>query len=195
MSETRVAGVLLAAGEGRRLGGPKALLVLDGRPLVERGARTLVDAGCDPVVVVLGAGAEEVLGSADLGGVVTVVNDDWSSGMAGSFRAGVAACSGAPAVVVALVDQPGVTAGVVERLVAVWRAESAKAVVAAYDGEPRNPVLLDASVWSDALASATGDVGARRWLREHPDVVAVVECGDIGSGVDIDTPEDLEGLG
>lgn len=195
MSETRVAGVLLAAGEGRRLGRPKALLVLDGRPLVERGARMLQAAGCDPVVVVLGAGAKEVLGSADLGDVVTVVNDDWASGMAGSFRAGVAVCSGAAAVVVALVDQPGVTAGVAQRLVAVWRAEAAKAVVAAYDGEPRNPVLLDASVWPDTLASASGDVGARRWLREHPDDVVVVECGDIGTGVDIDTAEDLEGLG
>lgn len=191
-SPGHVAGVLLAAGEGQRLGQPKALVRVNGRTLVERGGRILLEAGCDPVVIVLGAAAHEVTASTDLAGAVTVVNPEWRSGMASSLRAGLAACDGSSAAVVTLVDQPGVTAAVVRRLIDAWRSRRTAAVVAGYHGEPRNPVLLDASVWAEALESAAGDVGAREWLRAHPESVDVLECADAGNALDIDTPHDLE---
>src|SRR5882672_8160490 len=87
----RVAGVLLAAGGGRRFGGPKALVRLAGRLFVERAASVLRDAGCAPVVVVLGASAERVRAEADLDGLMVVENPDWESGMGGSLRVGLAA--------------------------------------------------------------------------------------------------------
>jgi CTP:molybdopterin cytidylyltransferase MocA len=191
------AGLVLAAGAGTRMGSPKALLTLDGELLVDRAADMLRAAGCHPVVVVLGAAAREVVATARLDSAVVVVNDGWAAGMGGSLRCGLNALAGleAQAVVVALVDQPHVTTGVVHRLVASWPDPAADdgiaAVVATYGGAPRNPVLLAASVWSEVSAEATGDKGAREWLRAHPDAVLQVACDDLGSAVDIDTPDDL----
>ena len=183
-----VAGLLLAAGAGRRMGGPKALVELDGEALVQRGIRLLRDGGCAPVVVVLGAAADEVRPLCD--GAQVVVAPDWDSGMAASLRAGLAALDG-EACVVALVDQPGVTPEVVHRLRSAHEA-GAPAAVASYDGHPRNPVLLDRSVWSAVAATATGDEGARGWLRAHPGLVVEVDCSDAGSPRDLDTPQDLD---
>src|SRR5437588_1746517 len=93
------AGLLLAAGGGRRYGMPKALVERDGRLLVEHAAQVLRAGGCDPVVVVLGAAADEVRRRADLAGAIVVDNPDWADGMGSSLRAGLAALAstGAPA--------------------------------------------------------------------------------------------------
>lgn len=191
------AGLLLAAGAGRRFGGPKALARYGGETLAGRGARLLADAGCAPVVVVLGAAADEVraaLHSSQPGLPETVVAADWESGMGASLRVGLAALDGrAPACVVALADQPLVTPAAVDRLTAAWRG-GATAAVAAYRGAARNPVLLDASVWSAVAEAAVGDAGARGWLRAHPELVTAVECGDVASADDVDTPEMLAAL-
>jgi len=188
------AGLVLAAGAGRRLGRPKALVEIGGEVLVDRAARVLAEAGCDPVVVVLGAQAGDVVAAASLEHAVVVVNDGWSEGMGSSLRCGLAvvADTGATDVVVQLVDQPHVGAAHVRRLLA--RRGQRPAVVASYGGEPRNPALLDASIWPDVCESAVGDVGARAWMRAHPDRVLAVACDDLGGDVDIDTAADLEGL-
>lgn len=186
----RVAGLLLAAGAGSRMGGPKALLELAGEPLVQRGIRLLRDGGCSPVVVVVGAAAEQVRPLC--AGAQVVEAPDWGSGMAASLRAGLASVD-ADACVVALVDQPLVTAAAVVRLRAAHEA-GARAAVASYAGRRRNPVLLDGSLWPDVAAAATGDEGARSWLRAHPEQVVEVDCTDTGSPDDLDTPHDLERL-
>jgi CTP:molybdopterin cytidylyltransferase MocA len=181
----QIGGVLLAAGEGSRLGGPKALVELAGIRLVERGVALLRAGGTAPVVVV--TGAVDVA----LPGVTTVHNPDWRSGMGSSLAAGLAALpAGCEAAVVALVDQPLVTPAVVQRLVAAYLAGAGLAV-ASYGGQPRNPVLLARDHWPGMLALATGDAGARPYLRAHPELVTAVECGDIGRPDDIDTPADL----
>jgi CTP:molybdopterin cytidylyltransferase MocA len=186
-----VAGLLLAAGGGSRLGRPKAMVEIGGRLLVDRVADVLAAAQCAPVVVVLGAEAAQVVAGADLAGAVVVVNEDWPSGMGSSLRTGLRALSDhdVDAAVVALVDQPRVTHRVVRRL--IESRDAASAVVASYGGENRNPVLLARSVWEDVCAMAVGDVGARAWLRAHPDHVVAIACDDLGSDVDIDTPDDL----
>lgn len=186
-----VAGLLLAAGEGRRMGGPKALLRYDGRLLVERGADLLAAGGCDPVHVVVGAAADQVIATADLGEAVAVRNDDWPTGLASSLRAGLLSFPpGVTAAVVALADQPGVTPEVIRRLVAAYRS-GASLAVATYDGKPRNPTLLARDTWPAVLDSATGDTGARAYLRAHPDAVTSVPCEDIATPADLDTPADL----
>jgi CTP:molybdopterin cytidylyltransferase MocA len=188
---TRVAGLILAAGAGSRLGQPKALLRLGDELLLDRAVWTLGQAGCAPVVVVLGASAQEAAAAISSTGVEIVPNPDWATGMGSSLRAGLASLTGrADAAVVSLVDQPGVTAATVERLVAAWRADG-RAAVATYGGAPRNPVLLPAATWAQAAASAVGDQGARAWLRAHPGRVSEVACDDVGSADDIDTPADL----
>ncbi|HEY1345253.1 MAG TPA: nucleotidyltransferase family protein, partial [Streptosporangiaceae bacterium] len=175
----KIAGVLLAAGEGSRLGGPKALVEVAGIRLVDRGVALLRDGGTAPVVVVTGAVDVPLLG------VITVHNPDWRSGMGSSLAAGLGALPRAcAAAVVALVDQPLISPGVVQRLIAAY-LDGAGIAVAAYDGKPRNPVLMARDEWAGVLALATGDVGARPYLQAHPDRVTAVECGDIGRPDDV----------
>jgi CTP:molybdopterin cytidylyltransferase MocA len=201
---SRVAGILLAAGEGSRLGRPKALVELGGQTLAERGVAMLREGGADPVLVVTGAAP------LSMATVHTVYNPEWRSGMGSSLAAGLHALGarldafgagpdalGAEpdtdpgAAVIALADQPLVGAEAVRRLIAAYRQRTTVAV-AAYGGKPRNPVLIAREHWPDVLELATGDTGARPFLRAHPELVTLVECGDTGSPDDIDTPEDLE---
>jgi nicotine blue oxidoreductase len=182
---TRVAGILLAAGDGTRLGQPKATVEFAGSTLAERGVALLREGGTDPVIVVTGAVPVE------LPGVVSVHNPDWVTGMGSSLATGLRALeSGASAAVIALADQPLVGAEAVRRLVAA-HAAGATVAVAAYGGKPRNPVLIDRVHWPAVIEAATGDAGARPFLRAHQELVTLVECGDTGSPDDIDTPEDL----
>ncbi|TMR06666.1 nucleotidyltransferase family protein [Actinomadura soli] len=182
------AGLLLAAGEGSRLGRPKATLELDGERLVDRGVRMLRDAGCSPAVVVVGAEPVEVIGA------VVVPNPQWRDGMGSSLRAGLAALPPAcPAAVVALVDQPLITAAAVGRLIAAYE-EGAEIAVATYGGERRNPVLLRAAHFDAVAEAAVGDTGARGFLRAHPELVTPVPCDDVAAPDDIDTPDDLTAL-
>ncbi|MYX59828.1 NTP transferase domain-containing protein [Streptomyces sp. SID8382] len=189
----QVAGIVLAAGGGRRLGGrPKALLTHRGRPLVEHAAHALLAGGCAPVHIVLGAGAETVRERARLPGCVLVDNPDWAEGMGSSLRAGLGslAGTGAGAALVALVDQPGIGAEAVARVAAAYRSPSTLAA-AAYDGERGHPVLFGADRWGDITASAVGDRGARAYLQAHQSAITLVDCSDIARTDDIDTPEDL----
>jgi nicotine blue oxidoreductase len=194
---TRIAGILLAAGDGTRLGQPKATVELDGMTLAERGVGLLRVGGADPVLVVAGAVPVEIAGA------VTVDNKDWSSGMGSSLAAGLRALDAADgmaagaggagsvaAAVIALADQPLIGPEAVRRLIAAYRG-GATVVVAAYGGKPRNPVLIGRVHWPAVLDLAAGDTGARPFLRAHPDLVTMVECGDVGSPDDVDTPEDL----
>ncbi|MCY7364825.1 MAG: molybdopterin-guanine dinucleotide biosynthesis protein MobA, partial [Frankiaceae bacterium] len=73
-------------------------------------------------------------------------------------------------------------------------AGGAVAAVATYDGRPRNPVLLDRTTWAGVAEAASGDDGARSWLRAHPDLVTAVDCTDVGAPDDLDTPQDLAAL-
>jgi CTP:molybdopterin cytidylyltransferase MocA len=184
---TQVAGALLAAGAGSRLGQPKALVEFGGRTLAERGFATLTAGGADPVLIV--TGAVEV----DVTGARVVANPDWRTGMGSSVRAALAELAGldtVAAVVIALADQPLVGAESVRRLIAAF-TDGASVAVAAYDGQPRNPVLIAREHWQAVAESATGDSGARTFLRARPDLVTRVECGDTGRPDDIDTPADL----
>ena len=195
---TTVARVLLAAGEGSRFGQPKALVKLNGQTLAERGVGLLRAGGADPILVVTGAVPLE------LAGTLTVDNPQWRTGMGSSLRAALQTLTevdpgpeigpeigtAVGAVVVALADQPLVGAEAVARLIAAYR-DGASVAVAAYDGRPRNPVLLAREHWPEVIATATGDQGARAFLRRRPELVTLVECGDTGRPDDIDTPADL----
>jgi CTP:molybdopterin cytidylyltransferase MocA len=181
-----VAGILLAAGDGSRLGQPKALVTIAGESLAARGAAMLRAGGTDPVIVVTGAAAVDVAEAR------TVHNPRWRAGMGSSMAAGLAAVPDhCEAAVIALADQPLVGSGAVRRLIGAFE-QGASIVVAGYSGRPRNPVLLAHEHWSRAIELAVGDVGARSFLRSCPELVTLVECGDTGRPDDIDTPDDLE---
>lgn len=183
-----VTGLLLAAGAGRRYGGPKALVRDDeGTAWVRRRARTLADGGCARVIVVTGAQSRAVQAELEGLDVDTVRAAGWEEGMGASLRAGLVAASSdgrLDAVLVALVDTPGLTPQVVARL--VTKGSQDALVQACYDGEPGHPVLIGERHLRGVVDVAEGDRGAREYLRSH--LVELVECGDVGSGEDVDEP-------
>jgi nicotine blue oxidoreductase len=143
------------------------------------------------VLVVTGAAPVEIAGTHP------VLNQDWRSGMGSSLAAGLRALADGElaggdvtAAVIALADQPLVGPEAVRRLLAA-HASGAAVAVAAYAGKPRNPVLIARGHWAAVLRLASGDTGARPFLRAHPELVTLVECGDVGRPDDIDTPQDL----
>jgi nicotine blue oxidoreductase len=192
-NKDQVAGLLLAAGGGRRLGGrPKALLSHRGRPLVEHAVDVLRAGGCTRVHVVLGAQADAVRERAELPGCVLVDNPEWEEGMGSSLRAGLDSLGGtkARAALVSLVDQPGIGREAVARVLAAYESPLSLAA-AAYHGERGHPVLFGAGHWAGIAATATGDRGARAYLKAHEDAITLVECGDVAQAYDIDTEGDL----
>ncbi|MFB7943900.1 NTP transferase domain-containing protein [Kitasatospora phosalacinea] len=186
----RVPALVLAAGGGSRLGGrPKALLRYRGRTLLEHALAVAAEGGCAGAVAVLGAAAAEVRAGVDTGSCRLVDNPAWRTGMASSLRAGLAALPpGASAVLVLLVDTPGVTAEAVRRLLAAHAGRTDLASCA-YAGLRAHPVLIGAAHFPFLLATASGDAGARALLASRP--VALVDCTDAAVPDDLDTPADL----
>ena len=170
------------------MGGPKALVELDGEPLVRRALRVLADGGCAPRVVVVGAAAAAV--RAVLPEDVTAVEAaDWAEGMGASLRRGLATLpADVDAVLVHLVDLPGVTFAAVARL--ADRAGPATLRRASYHGRPAHPVVLGRDHWAGVMESAKGDAGARDYLKANP-ALELVECADIATPDDVDTPAAL----
>lgn len=190
----KIAGLMLAAGRGERLGGaiPKPLALIEGRALLDYALEAMLSAGIDPVFVVVGYRGEEVaLVVAD--GVSVIENPGWAEGVASSLRMGLKALenkSSVEAVCVGLADQPRIGAAAYRRL-AEAHAAGARLAVATYGGVRSNPVLLDRSLWSEACA-LEGDVGARALMPRHE--VVEVPCDDTGDPTDVDTPIDLISL-
>ena len=157
--------------------------------------RVLRDGGCATVHVVLGAQADAVRARASLPGCALVDNPDWEQGMGSSLRAGLDSLTGtgARAALVSLVDQPGIGPEAVARVLAAYEGEESLAS-AAYDGVRGHPVLFGAAHWAGIAATATGDRGARAYLKEHRPALTLVECGDVARPYDIDTEADLAHL-
>jgi CTP:molybdopterin cytidylyltransferase MocA len=190
----RILGVLLAAGAGRRAGGPKALRVAaDGTSWLLRSIAVLRDGGCAAVIVVLGcqaARARDVLAKSTLAedSMITVVEaSNWEQGMGSSLRSGLSAAQSASwrAVLVHLVDLPDVTGEVVRRLIRHAPPGTASLARVTYGGRPGHPVFIGRDHLESIMASLTGDSGAKGYLARHS--AHSVECGDLASGQDHDT--------
>ncbi len=189
--EPRVAGLVLAAGAGRRFGGPKQLAQLDGRPLLEHAlAAMAATPGLVRVAVTLGAHADAILAAVDLCGATPVRVPDWEEGQAASLRAGVAALAPvADAIVVTLGDQPRIAPATIARIVAE-ASRPAPAARATFAGTPGHPVLLKRELFP-AIAALRGDSGARDVLEAAG--ATRIECGETVV-LDIDTPAQLASL-
>ncbi len=176
--DSSVAGVVLAAGEGKRFGGPKAPFEYDGERLVDRAVRVLREAGCDPVFVILGAWE----GNVD--DALVIVNHGWEEGMGSSLRIAlkwVNATTEADYAMVTLVDLPGLTGAAVQRLIDAPPGIA----IASYDGERGHPVRIPRVHFRELIDTVAGEEGARAFLAGQADV-AFVEVGDVARGVDLD---------
>jgi molybdenum cofactor cytidylyltransferase len=192
----RVAGLLLAAGQSRRMGSANKLLApVEGRPLVCHAADALLAARTDPVIVVTGHEAEAVRAALGARPVQLVHNPDYAAGLSTSLRAGLAALpADAEGVLIGLGDMPRVSAAAIDRLIAAFKPEEGRAIcVPTVRGKRGNPVLF-ATRFAPEIAAIEGDVGARHLIGAHADEVCEIEMDDDGALLDIDTPAALAAL-
>jgi molybdenum cofactor cytidylyltransferase len=185
-----IGGLILAAGKARRFGRAKQLADLNGRPLLEHAVRAMTASPVGRVVVVLGAGAEDVIAQVDLHGAEPIVCERWEEGQSASLAFGLGELSECDAIVVTLGDLPNLSTNAIRRVIAA-RGDGVEAVRATYAGEPGHPVLLERELF-ERLRDVSGDHGARNLLlsvspREVP-------CDDLGGGEDVDTPAQLDTL-
>ncbi len=179
-----IAGLILAAGEGKRMGQPKATLEIDGVRLVDHAVAVFKGAGIEKIFVVLGAWVGSVEGA------TVIENSEWTSGMASSLRAGLNYMSDIEeieSVVISLVDLPGLTSEAVKVIAQTPR----EGVVATYGGAIGHPVKFARFHWAAIIQSARGDSGARDYLRTRTDI-HYLALDDLGAGLDLDTPADLQ---
>jgi molybdenum cofactor cytidylyltransferase len=185
--------MILAAGGSTRFGSPKALTRLEGRALIQHIIARALAVGGQAVTVVLGAHARDIVPAIGTAPVGLVVNRDWDSGMASSIRAGVERLPGScAAVLIMLMDQPLIGVEALRRLVATWSARTKEIVAAQYGGGCGVPAIFPRWAFAE-LRQLRGDAGARLLLQRHVDRTVGVPMPE--AAVDIDTPEDLLGVG
>jgi molybdenum cofactor cytidylyltransferase len=192
----KVAALLLAAGQGRRMGGPNKLLArVGGKPLVRIAAEAALESKAASLTVVTGHRAEDLRTALQGLDVEFVHNPDHLQGLSTSLRAGVESLlSDVDGAIVLLADMPGIEAATIDRLIGAFRPdEGVLVVVPTFEGKRGNPV-----VWSSrffpALAAVQGDTGGRHLIGENPEAVTEVEIGE-SVAVDVDTPEALAAVG
>ena len=192
----RVAALVLAAGQSRRMGALNKLLIeIDGVPMVRRVAETLSQAGASPIVVVTGHERERIVAALQGLPLVFAHNSEFAEGLSTSLRVGIAALpAGIDGALVALGDMPRVTAAEVQRLIAAFNPLEGRAIcVPTRRGKRGNPVLWARQFFPE-MQEVAGDVGARHLIGAHPEMVAEVEMDEDGVLTDIDTPQALAKL-
>ena len=195
-SGTKVAAIVLAAGESRRMGDINKLLIgVDGVVMVARAADAALESGADPVIVVTGHEHEKVEAALAGRAVECVHNPDYAEGMSTSLRAGLAAIpADTGAAVICLGDMPHIDSGLISRLIAGYDPAEGRAIcVPTYKGKRGNPVLWSSRYFGE-MQRLAGDVGARHLIGEHSGEVHEIECGDASVTFDVDTPEALKSL-
>ncbi|MDG4826702.1 NTP transferase domain-containing protein [Asanoa sp. WMMD1127] len=185
--------MVVAASGGRRIGGPEALLRQGDALLVDSVCGIAREVGCAPLVVVLGASANQVRRAAALEGATVVIDKAWGTGLGSSLRVGLEALKEAPAEIdaalVFTVDMPGVTVEAARRVALL--PHSGALVCATYDGMRSYPMLLGRRHWAGIATLAKSDVGARPYLLAHKTEIVDIACDAVADGNHLDNPDAL----
>lgn len=183
-----VTGVILAAGQGRRMGEPKQLLPLGGKPMVWHVAATACLAGFDEVIVITGAYAPAVKQVLQDLPLQVIYNEDWAQGQSTSVKKAVHSITADDqAVVFLLADQPLIDPALINELIKAYYQSKASIIIPRWLNRPGNPVLFDLRVWRSALLQLLGDEGARQIIRQHPEDIQYIEVADGQIFCDVDT--------
>jgi nicotine blue oxidoreductase len=187
-----VTGIVLAAGDGSRLGGrAKALLPHRGRPLLHSVVDALEQGGCDETIVVVGAYADDVAAVCPPG-TTLVRNPRWEEGMSTSLQCGVDAAAGADVIALTVVDFPGINAKLVHTV--LMAHEVGTVTLPVFGDHPGHPVVFDLVDAVAAAQQAAGDEGARSFLSRNRDRVRRLDCSGLADPGDVDTVDDLHRL-
>jgi len=186
-----IEAIVLAAGQGERLGAIKPLVSIDGEPALIRVIRAIRKAGVEAIIVVLGHAAETVQAQVDLTNCRVILNPRYENGMAGSLIRGIESVSpAAQGVLIFHADMPTVRAETIRAV--IQRAKQGTRIAApSYEAQRGFPVYLHRSCLQELMPTLTGDVGARRYISSHAEELVLVEVDDPGAIRDIDRPEDL----
>ncbi len=194
MKTAFVSAIVLAAGRSERMGRPKPLVDIAGRPMLARSLEAVRRSHVDQILLVLGHEAERVQKEAPHGGTTVVVNVDWEGGMSTSLRAGIRAANpSATAFLIVLGDEPFVSPKTIDALLKRPRSGGPRIHIPTYRGVRGNPVLLHRSL-APELEGLTGDVGARAIFEAHAGDILEVPVDDPGVLFDIDSPGQVEAL-
>jgi len=188
-----ISGILLAAGESRRMGSAKALLYYQGQTFIERICQAFLTAGVDELIVVLGARADKLRSALPVHPALrVVVNPRYFQGQLSSLMTGIGALvPESEAAVVNLVDHPLVSADTIKTLISSFRESPLPILIASYQGKRGHPVVFSSQVYGEILAAPL-DQGAKVVVRKDPTRVREIPLDDPGILADIDTPEDYQ---
>lgn len=188
-----VTGVILAAGQGKRMGEPKQLLPLGGEAMVLHVARTACQAGFDNVIVITGAYESVVKQVVQDLPLQVIYNEDWEQGQSTSVKKAVLSITAEKqAVVFLLADQPLVSSALMNRIIKAYHETKASIIIPRAQNQPGNPVLFDLGVWRSVLLELAGDEGARQIIRKNQEAVHYIELLDGQIFLDVDTPAEYK---
>lgn len=195
VSADRIGIIILAAGGSARFGRPKQLAIYEGTTLLRRAVDTAARSGCDIVIAVLGAAADELLPELEGQPVTAVVNNEWQSGVSSSIKLGLETLRAwdpdVSAVVFVLCDQPFITSKTISRLAAAYRSERTPIVACSYDGTVGVPALFASTLFDD-LMCLEGDVGARSIIKQHTGSLTTIPAP--GAAFDVDREVEYQQL-
>jgi len=184
-----VSGIILAAGQSSRMGQPKQLLALGGKPMLWHVAMTACQAGFDEVIVITGAYEREVKEAVQDLPLKVIYNEDWMQGQSASVKKAVQSIANeSQAVVFLLADQPLVDIELIHNLIQTYHETGASIIMPRFQNIPGNPVLFDVGVWRAALLQLSGDEGARQIIRKNQEAIQYVESKNATIFLDADTP-------
>jgi len=186
-----ITGIILAAGAARRMGQPKQLLPLGGKPMVWHVANAACQSGLDSVILVTGSVSDSVAIAAKDLPLTLLHNPEWEKGQSGSLTTGLKALAAeTEAVMFLLADQPLITPELIDALIASYHASSHSIIRPCHAGHRGNPVLFGWNEWKDELCTLSGDNGARQIIASHPESVRCVPVKSEELLWDVDTQED-----
>ena len=195
-SSTFISALLLAAGKGERMGEVKQLLSLGEKRMIEAALDNLLNARLDEIIVVLGFAADEVRPLVEgKERVKIVINPKFEKGMSTSIHQGLKEISArATGILIALADQPFIPPEVINALIEGFQRGARGIVLPAYEGKRGHPVILDRKKYEGELLALEGDVGGKEIVSDHPEDVLEVAVVSRGVLIDIDAPEDYQGI-
>src|SRR2546423_6742095 len=180
-----IGAVVLAAGESSRLGEAKQLLIFRGETLIRRAVRAAAEAGCDPIVVVIGKVSEEIRQELDGTGARVVENAEWQRGLGTSIRRGLTEIAASvDAIILLTCDQPLVDRGVIAQLIATQEKTGKPIIASSYANTRGVPALFERACF-EALLALPDDSGAKKLIEERSDDVSSIAFEE--GGIDIDT--------